>query len=101
MGIRNELALKMSSLQNGREVNDEECVQIMWDAVRDTYSTDMRALTFKQMNYADSYKWADALKDHVWTPIYMYNMIILVIINSSYIESEYAVNTLLLSDKLP
>ena len=36
----------------------------MWDAVRNTYSTDMRALTFKQMNYADSYRWADALKDY-------------------------------------
>ena len=69
MATRNELALKMSPLQNGRNVTDEECVQHMWDAVRETHSTDMRALTFKQMNYADSYKWADALKDYVWTQI--------------------------------
>ena len=66
MATRNQLALKMSPLQNGRDVDDEEeCVQIMWNAVRNTYSTDMRALNFKQMNYADSYKWADALKDYV------------------------------------
>ena len=96
MATRNELALKVSPLQNGRDVNDEECVQIMWDAVRNTYSTDMRALTFKQMNYADFYKWADALKDYVRTPIQN----IIIIINSSYIESKHAVNTLLLSDKL-
>ena len=48
MATRNELALKMSPLQNGRDVNDEECVQIMWDAVRNTYSTDMRALAYFQ-----------------------------------------------------
>ena len=51
---------------NGRSVDeDEEIVQIMWDAVRNTHSTDMQPLKFKEMNYANSFKWSDALKDYV------------------------------------
>lgn len=51
--------------QNRKVTDDEEIVQIMWDAVRDTHSTDMEPLRFNSLNYALSYKWADALKDFV------------------------------------
>lgn len=65
-GQVNKVEIKSAPLGDGPSVNDdEEIVQIMWDAVRKTHSTDMQPLVFKNMNYALSHKWADALKDYV------------------------------------
>ena len=65
-GQVNRVGMKMEPIGDGpRATDDEDVVQTMWDAVRNTHSTDMEPLRFKNMNYAQSYKWADALKDFV------------------------------------
>ena len=65
-GQFNKVEVKSAPIGDGPTITeDEEIVQIMWDAVRNTHSTDMQPLHFKDMNYAQSYKWADSLKDFV------------------------------------
>lgn len=65
-GQFNKLEISMEPLGDGSPVkDDEEIVQIMWDAVRTTHTTNMKKLCFENMGFTDSYKWADALKDYV------------------------------------
>lgn len=42
--------------------NAQEVVQLMWDEVRLTHSTDMQPLIFKNMNNEQSFLWANALQ---------------------------------------
>lgn len=66
-GQFNKINVKEATLApDGKVVTrNQDVVQIMWDEVRNTYSTNMDLIHFESMDHEQCFLKADALKDFV------------------------------------